>query len=65
MKTKYIFIFYIVGSLLKVFYGFYNFSNPSIAIYFQFISSLILIIFWLLIIWKAVTHPALRDFMNK
>ena len=65
MKTKYIFLFYIFGSILGLIGALFKIQHwPGASILLTF-DTILNVSFWLLILWKTFTHPLLQDFMNK
>lgn len=65
MKTKHIFLLFILGSIVGgvgVLFRIQHWPGANIALT---CATVLMVIFWILIIWKAFTHPKLRDFMNK
>lgn len=65
MKTKYIFVFFILGSIFDTIGGsFENVHWPGGSELLT-LSTILIVVFWLLLLWKTFTHPSLRDFMNK
>jgi len=65
MKTKYIFLFFIFGSILELFGALFKIQHWPGAGTLLTLGTILNVIFWILLLWKTFTHPSLRDFMNK
>ena len=65
MKTKYIFLFFILGSILEMIGALFKIMHWYGASMMLEAGTCLIVLFWLLILWKTFTHPMLREFMNK
>jgi hypothetical protein len=65
MKTKYIFLLLILGTVLGLVGSLIKIQHWQGAEFLIILAIILNICFWILLVWKAFTHPALRDFMNK
>jgi len=65
MKTKYIFLFLIFGSILELCGVLFKIQHWEYASTLLTFGIVLIVFFWILPLWKAFTHPSLRDFMNK
>jgi hypothetical protein len=65
MKTKYIFALFIFGSICGATGGLFKIMHWPGGSDMLVFSTILILLFWLLLLWKTFTHPALRDFMNK
>ncbi len=65
MKTKYIFLFFICGSIFEIIGGLFKIQHWPGGSNLLILGTVTIVLFWLLVIWKTFTHPSLKDFMNK
>lgn len=65
MKTKHILSIFVLGILLQNFGKLCKVQHWPGGFMLIMAASLLLVIFWILILWKAFTHPMLREFMEK
>ena len=65
MKTKYIFVFFILGSIVEMIGALFKIQHWLGASMLLTTGTFLIVLFWLLILWKTFTHPMLREFMNK
>jgi hypothetical protein len=65
MKTKYIFLLFILGSILGLIGALFKIQHWPGAGSLIVLATLLNVCFWVLILWKMFTHPSLRDFMNQ
>jgi len=65
MKTKYIFLFFIFGSILGLIGALFKIQHWQGASILIVLSTILNVCFWVLLLWKTFTHPLLQDFMNK
>ncbi len=65
MKTKYIFLLFIFGSILGLIGALIKILHWPGASTLIILATMLNVCFWILLLWKIFTHPSLRDFMNK
>ena len=65
MKTKYIVLLFILGSILRVIGGLFKIQHWPGGSILLVLATILIVCFLLLLLWKTFTHPLLRDFMNK